>query len=62
MAAAAEAPLGSHQVLATKKYVLAMVISQITQKRTSPMCLDPLLIDKIGFPTIASTPNRRGDP
>src|SRR5579863_8602811 len=35
--AAAEAPTGSHQVFATKKYVLAKVISQITTSNASPI-------------------------
>src|SRR5579863_7527638 len=35
--AAAEAPAGSHQVFATKKYVLAKVISQITTSNASPI-------------------------
>lgn len=48
---AAEAPVGSHQVLATKKSVLATVISQITQRITSPMYQDPLLrLFKSAFP------------
>src|SRR5579863_269804 len=34
---AAEAPTGSHQVLATKKYVLAKVISQITAINARPI-------------------------
>src|SRR5947207_11073524 len=34
---AAEAPTGSHQVLATKKYVLAKVISQITTSNARPI-------------------------
>src|SRR5271166_1432072 len=49
-AAAAEAPVGNHHVLATKKYVLAMVISQMTQRRTSPIYQSPALIDEIRFP------------
>src|SRR6476659_8894160 len=36
-AAAAEAPTGSHQVLARKKYALINVISQTTIKITRPM-------------------------
>src|ERR1700723_1219097 len=48
-AAAAEAPVGNHHVLATKKYVLAKVISQITQRRTSPMYQSPAVIEKIDF-------------
>src|SRR5580704_11594553 len=39
-AAAAEAPTGSHQVLAIKKYVLTRVISQITSSRTRPIARD----------------------
>src|SRR5215472_2195487 len=35
--AAAEAPTGSHQVLATKKYVLTRVISQIKAKSARPI-------------------------
>src|SRR6266536_426224 len=41
-AVAAEAPAGNHQAFARKKYVLAKVISQMTQRRTSPMYPDPL--------------------
>src|SRR5271154_5486135 len=51
-AAAAEAPVGNHQVLATKKYVLAKVISQMTQRRTSPMYRSPALIDEIDYPRL----------
>src|ERR1700681_1255428 len=49
--AAAEAPTGSHQVLATKKYVLAKVISQITSSnaRPIPTLLNPKDLTK-GFP------------
>ena len=36
-AAAVEAPCGSHQVFATKKYVLKNVISQIIARRASPI-------------------------
>src|SRR5437660_7013780 len=39
-AAAAEAPAGSHQVFATKKYVLTSVICQITMCRTRPIARD----------------------
>src|SRR3974390_2720749 len=41
-AAAVDAPTGNHQVLATKKYVLTNVISQIKQRRTRPIYLAPL--------------------
>src|SRR5580700_1507140 len=36
-AAAAEAPVGNHHVLAIKKYALTKVISQMTMRRTRPM-------------------------
>ena len=39
-AAAADAPTGSHHVLARKKYVLMSVISQMTTRRTRPMYPD----------------------
>src|SRR5580704_14934526 len=39
-AAAAEAPVGNHHVLATKKYALTKVISQITMRRTRPIWRD----------------------
>src|SRR5207344_1777058 len=39
-AAAADAPTGSHHVFARKKYVLMSVISQMTTRRTRPMCPD----------------------
>src|SRR6266446_2147571 len=45
-AAAAEAPTGSHQVFAIKKYVLTRVISQITTSRTRPIVRDL----RSGFP------------
>src|SRR5262245_31141377 len=41
LAAAAEAPVGNHHVLAMKKYVLANVISQMTSSRMRPMYRDP---------------------
>src|ERR1700732_2938809 len=40
-AAAADAPVGNHQVLATKKYVLTNVISQTTMRTTRPIDRDP---------------------
>ncbi len=40
-AAAAEAPTGSHQVLATKKYVLIRVISQIKASNARPIPQPP---------------------
>src|ERR1700724_2899706 len=39
-AAAAEAPVGNHHVLAIKKYALTKVISQMTMRRTRPMRRD----------------------
>src|SRR6266851_1024316 len=42
-AAAAEAPTGSHHVLATKKYVLTKVISQMMIRRMRPMQRAPRL-------------------
>src|SRR5690349_18054779 len=44
-AAAAEAPAGSHQVFAIKKYVLTKVISQMTTRRMRPMQRAP----RVGF-------------
>src|ERR1700730_2512413 len=39
-AAAADAPVGNHHVLAIKKYALMKVISQMTTRRTRPMLRD----------------------
>src|SRR5467141_1717251 len=45
LAAAAEAPTGSHHVFATKKEVLTKVISQMIMRRMRPMQHDP----QVGF-------------
>src|SRR2546423_15079274 len=46
---AADAPTGSHQVLATKKYVLTRVISQIKTSNARPIPQPPIWKTK-GFP------------
>ena len=48
--AAADAPTGSHQVLATKKYVLTRVISQIKTSNARPIPQSPPKDDTKGFP------------
>src|SRR5215471_6060586 len=51
---AAEAPAGSHQVLATKKYVLTNVISQIRTINARPIPQSPWA--KKDFPTAVPRP------
>src|SRR5215471_4976201 len=68
-AAAAEAPVGNHHVLAIKKYALANVISQMMRSRMRPMYrrppdLEPFLLAvwpgrNLSFPLTNSPPNRR---
>ena len=57
-AAAADAPTGSHHVLARKKYVLISVISQMTTRRTRPMYPDlPVECSAVAIDPADNLPN-----